>query len=271
MLRNSYIYHALVITIILTNSLYAVLADVTSWLPTSLVARHSEQSSEEYRLRPRSSVELLLVRGSVKLETWNKPFAVVNVTKHGRSPEELRETNLVVESSPTKLLLKAAQPYSQSLIDISLIIPADSSATITITEYGSISTISAPRNLKLHIQQGDVAITTYTDGTIHAHAEQGYITITCEAFSPTSSLLCTAPQGGITLYLPPMIQAHLEAHSQKGTVTSQLPITFDAFTTRLEKSTWKQLQKKVKGTLGEGEAPITLSARNTIAIKKYEP
>ena len=68
-----------------------------------------------------------------------------------------------------------------------------------------------------------------------------------------------------------MVQARLEAKSQRASVLSQLPITFDAFTTKLEKNTWKQLQKKVKGLLGEGDAPITLTARGTIFITRYEP
>lgn len=253
------------------HSLDAVFSDVTSWLPTSLVARQSEQSSEEYRLRPRATIELSLVRGSVKVETWNKPFAVVNIVKHGRSAEELAETSLVVDATPAKLLLNSNQPHAQSLIDISLVVPADTSVSVSVNEQGSITIVSAPRTLKLHTQHGEITGTTYTDGAIQANTEQGSIIITCEAFSPTSSLLCTAPQGTITLYLPPMVQARLEAKSQRASVLSQLPITFDAFTTKLEKNTWKQLQKKVKGLLGEGDAPITLTARGTIFIKRYEP
>lgn len=267
MLRNQ-TFSSIIICCIMSPCIFS---DVTSWLPTSLVARQEEQSSEEYRLRPKSSIELSLQRGSVKLETWNKPFAVVNVVKHGRSPEELAATKLVVDTTPTKLVIRSEQPHAQSLIDVSLVVPADASVSLSITEQGSITIVSAPRTLTLHAQYGDITATTYTDGSIKANTEQGSITITCEAFSPTSSLLCTAPQGNITLHIPPMAQARLEARSHKASVISQLPITFDSFTTKLEKNTWKQLQRQVKGTLGDGEAPITLSARGTIMIKRYEP
>lgn len=268
MLRNQKFY---AIIIICCTTAHTIRSDVTSWLPTSLVARQEEQSSEEYRLRPRSSIEFSLLRGSIKLETWNKPFAVVNVVKHGRSVEELAATKLIVDPTPTKLIIRSEQPHAQSLIDVSLVVPADASVSVSITEQGSITIISAPRTLTLHTQHGDINVTTYTDGSIKANTEQGSINITCEAFSPTSSILCTAPQGTITLNVPPMIQARLEARSQKASVISQLPITFDSFTTKLEKNTWKQLQRQVKGTLGEGDAPITLSARGTIFIKRYEP
>jgi hypothetical protein len=268
MLRNFKLYTTILVCCMAPQVMYS---DVTSWLPTSFVARQEEQTSEEYRLRPRSSIELSLIRGSVKLETWNKPFAIVNVVKHGRSTEELSSTKLIVNSTPTQLIINAEQPYVQSLIDISLVVPADVSANITISEQGSITIVSAPRNLILHTHHGEINATTYTDGSVKANTDQGSITITCEAFSPTSSLLCTAPQGAITLYLPPLAQARIEARSQKASIQSQIPIIFDSFTTKLEKNTWKQLQRQVKGTLGEGEAPITLSARGIIFIKRYEP
>jgi hypothetical protein len=244
--------------------------EISTWLPTSLVARQEEKSSTEYRVGPRAVVDINLHHGSIKIETWNKPFVVVNITKNARTPEELTATSIKVEHSELKLTLNAEQP-PQTLLHTSLIVPATATVTVKI-ETGPITVISAPRHLTAHTESGTIDITTYTDGSIKAQTEKGDVTITCEGFSPSSSLFATAPRGAITAKVPPTTKAHINARSIKGTIKSQLPITFDPFTTAIGKNTWKELQRNIKGTFGDGDAvaPITLSAYGNIIIMEQK-
>lgn len=266
--RGHYCYRVLIIAFVALPPLKSNW--VTSLLPTALVAKEHKESSEEYRLGPRAKIELTLQQGSIKLETWNKPFAVVTVTKYACTLEELEQTTLQVNPSELSLIMNAQQPHAQSIINVSLIVPAGARVTLTVQGKGDIDVATAPRALTVHTQYGNVKITTRTDGTITANTEQGSTTITCEVFSPSSSLLATAPNGSIKVTLPPFAQAFIDAQTEKGVVTSDFPITFAPFTTKLGLNTWKKLRKKVKGSIGDSDKtpPITLSARSDIKIEK---
>jgi hypothetical protein len=261
-----------VISLVLTTaSPLQSFPEISTWLPTSLVARQEEKSSTEYRVGPRAVIDVTIPRGSVKIETWNKPFVMVNLTKNARTPEELAATGIRVEHSELKLTLKGEQS-PQTLLHLSLIVPATATVTIS-TDIGPITIVSAPRNVTARTKSGNIEATTHTDGSINTHTENGNITITCEGFSSSSSLFVTAPDGAILVKVPSTTKARLNARSDRGTVKSQLPITIDSFTTKVGKNTWRELQRNIKGTIGDGDAvaPITLSAHGNIVIMEQKP
>jgi hypothetical protein len=187
-----------------------------------------------------------------------------------RTKEEQEQVHFAVEDTPNHLSIVCTQP-KQSIVDITLIVPAQATTQLSILERGELIISSASRKVKAFVQEGDIAIIMSTDGSIDACAEQGAIEVTCQAFSSESALFLRAPQGGIVLSLPELVQATLDAKVDLGIVRSEIPITFEPFTTELTKQTWKHMQRRAKGSFGEGGSPIVLIAHTNIAIKRYEP
>lgn len=263
-------YHTTTFCLALSMHTAPAHADLGNWLTTSLIAREEEQCTYEYTMRPKATVNIAIITGNITIESWGKPHVMVQLTKHARTREELLPNPLEIIHDQQSLKIHAIPTYKHIITNITLMVPGTATVTVNIEEQGDCNIPAAPRNLTIHTQSGEITAVTHLDGNINATTENGSIYLTCEAFSTISSVMLAAPRGSITLGLPTFVQARVEAHSQRGAVLSQFPITFDPFTAKLDKNSWKQLQKKVKGTIGmsgEGEAPITLNARNTIAIK----
>lgn len=244
-----------------------------NWLTTSILAREEEQASYEYTLQPKSKINLEITTGNITLESWGKQQVVVQVTKHARTREELANNPLAIKNDPKSLVISTIPEYQHIITDVAIMVPGNAAVTILINQAGDCIASSAPRTLKIHTMAGTIDVTTHTDGNINAATENGSIQLICEAFSPESSLMLSAPRGGITLSLPPLVSARLDAVSQRGTILSpHFPIIFDSFTSKLEKNSWKQLQKKAKGYIGEkeSEAPITLLAQKNIIIRALD-
>lgn len=237
-----------------------------SWLPTVFSSREVEEKTYEYSVQETTAINLTLVRGSVRLETWNTPKVVITTTIKARTKEELVKTKITAENSKTKLIISIEQPDVSTTVDVIIMVPAHAHLSIKIVEAGPINGNTVPHHLSATTNKQDITLMSSVEGTIVARTEQGSITATCELFGSQSSLLFTAPRGSISLQLPATIQARIEARTQKGVITSTLPITLDPFTTTLDRTTWKRIQKLITGTIHDGEAPLILSARDAITL-----
>ncbi len=254
------------------HALYAY-KNPTHWLTTSLLARETEQISHEYTVQSRAKIDVEIIKGNITLESWGKQQIVVQITKYARTREELMSDPLTIQHDPKRLSIKAVPDYKHIITDITIMVPGNTTIEIHISQEGDCYASSTPRIATIHTISGDIDITTHTDGNIKATTEHGSIKLDCEAFSPESSIMLSAPHGSLTVGLPPLVNARLDALSQRGIILSpDFPIIFDSFTSTLEKNSWKQLQKKAKGYIGlkESEAPITLMAQKNIMIRSIE-
>jgi len=247
------------------------LPELSTWLPDALVSHESHEATQEFSITSNATIEVHVARGDITIETWGKPHLLLHTAVIARTTEHIAGHRALVEHSKLKIKITGQQPSAQATMNLSLIVPATAKLNLFVTDEGKVTIKSAPRTLTIHVNHGDIAITTLTDGAIKATTDHGSITALCEAFSHESSLMLTAPYGGITLKLPPLAEARVTAQTERGSISSTLPITFDPFTAELNKSALKKLQKKVVGRLRDGDAPITLTARESITITSFEP
>jgi hypothetical protein len=130
----------------------------------------------------------------------------------------------------------------------------------TITEKGSISIDQSSGTIQAATNNGNITINNAKQSVV-ATTSKGDITLQSNAIPSTSSIRLDA-SGTVQAYLPEETNAHLKAYAQNGKVYSDHYITLASKTTKINSQAWSQLQKNVEGTLGTGEAEISLSSAN---------
>lgn len=202
-------------------------------------------------------------------------------------------------SDPDKIALKTVyndiQEYTDKCtVDFSLMIPKQMSVSLktgkgdikvkrfdgtvqAITDYGTIEIANVSDKVTAHVAQaGNITIahshgiieaaTEYGDITIdgakqsiRATTQEGDIVVAATQVPPTSSIQLNS-SGTLELHLPQETNAHLKAQATHGKINSDHYITLAPLTTKLNNQTWAQLQKNIEGSLGTGEAEISLAS-----------
>jgi len=259
---------------------------------------------EEYTLN-RGTLVVKNKRGLIQIKTgWDNDKIFLKAIKHTKRAEEL--TKLSFKQTLVNSTITIQTQYDESLItgsiDFELIVPhaiavhifaQEGNITVNTvnnplelqTEYGNIEVIQARNTIKATVLDKGKIVIQQPLAVVYAQTTAGSITIndaqasvfaTTESGSiechsknvPTTALIkLTTNSGVIALYLPPDVNASLQAETKYGTITSQQFITIKPFVTQLNSDAWKRFKKEVNGTLGSGEAQIKLqSERNSIKI-----
>ncbi len=132
--------------------------------------------------------------------------------------------------------------------------------------------------MDISLEYGNIDIKGSTK-TVIAKTGSGNITVQQRKLVDLNSIFLQAHKGKVLLYLPRETQASLTASIQRGSISSDHPVTMTV-TTKLDRSCWDRLKKEVSGVLGsfksaeeleriKGSAPITLEVtRGSIQIKE---
>lgn len=221
----------------------------------------------------------------------------LKATKRAYEKEDLARLTFTCKPVGTETLVEATYDETavDGFIDFELIVPQKLALQIN-TQEGSIKVCQTHGPLQVSTQKGPIEVInahntvnacTHTKGSITFHNPQGRIKAqtnngniaiydaqnsimantnygSIELFAKdipsTSAIKLTTVSGSILLHLPPDVNADLQASTKYGMITSDHFITLKPHTTQLNRNAWRRLQKEIEGTLGSGEAQITLSS-----------
>ena len=249
---------------------------------------------------PRTTQKTLVVEntfGTIKIKTdWNQNVISLKALKKATT-ENLVKISIEIDDNDTDTIsLKTVFQDSKvkGSVDYTLMVPKQMSirlktdkGTIKVkrfdgqvwatTENGSIeiahvnnkvsATVAQNGSISIEQSNGAIEAATHTGNIVINNAKQsvaatttnGNITLQTSEVPSTSSIQLSAG-GTIAVYLPHETNAHVQAYSEKGKVFSDHYITLASQTTKLNNQAWTQLQKSVEGTIGSGEADITLAS-----------
>lgn len=139
------------------------------------------------------------------------------------------------------------------------IVNAHNSVDATTHQKGSITFYSPEGRIKAQTNNGTITIYDAQNSVV-ANTNYGSIEFFAKEIPSTSSIKLASNSGSIVLHLPPDVNADLQASTKYGMITSDHYITLKPHTTQLNRTAWKRLQKEIEGTLGSGEAQISLSS-----------
>lgn len=134
---------------------------------------------------------------------------------------------------------------------------------------GSICIDKARGNIKATTCKGNISLLNTTESVL-VSTGKGSVQITCQKLPATGKLNVHAASGKIVVKLPHEINADLMAKTKHGAVTCDHFVTIKPFTTQWNKHAWRHLKHEICGTLGTGEALISIqSDYGNIKIGKY--
>lgn len=168
-------------------------------------------------------------------------------------------TTLQLNTGQGNIVIAQAQgPISATTGNGSITINKTENTIKAQTENGPITISNAKGNITASAQLGNITI----DGSkksVVAQTEKGCIVMHCAELPATSRIQLNTHAGNVKLTLPESVNAAIFGHTEKGTLVSDAFIDIKPRTTKLDKKAWKQFQKEVEGTLGNGEAEIKIT------------
>lgn len=223
---------------------------------------------DEYPAHKNENIILKNHTGSITVSTWNQDKIMLEANKHGKEHELPNTTVSVKQAKKTTTIKTTSNTKSNPLpTDYTLIIPQHSCLTIT-NSNGPLHVKDTYGALNLETLSGSIKLENI-QGSVHSQAPKGSITLELASLPQENSIFLEARKA-LTVKLTPSINANLNAKTSTGTITSDVYITLDPITTKLNKAAWKRMKKTVEGTIGSGGAPITLdSLYGTIHISAF--
>jgi hypothetical protein len=233
--------------------------------------KYSSVISKEFVITGTASLSLHNTTGDIAVTCWKHQKIMFTATTHAKTKQivDQTRTNLIFDTKTNALTIDNQQPpVGASTTTYELVVPYQTDLYATIEKHGDIRIHESAGSLHLSTQKGRIVITLPT-GPVEAHSDEGAIKVTVETFSDTSSLLLQVGYGKIKLKVPHDLQAILEAHTDTGTIFSEIPITLTPRTMLLNKNSWQECERHIQGTMGDGGSPITLNvSKGDIVIKE---
>ena len=279
----------------LVNSTSLPKANFSQYIPFIAKKLEQETIQKEYPAKANNIITVKDTVGSIEIKTWKEKKISLIATKKAPKPEMLASIAMEDKTNADGIVITTNGPKDTKIeMDYTLIVPADSHVNLvtqrgnikvsgingricattdkgnievaqasntviaTANSNGSIIINQAKGNTKATTCKGNIIINDAHNSVI-AFTDNGNIDIKNACVPATSKINCETKYGFITLKLPQEVNANLKASANKGTVTSQHPITLKQRTTKLDSAAWKQLKTQVDGILGSGEANIVLT------------
>lgn len=245
------IFIQLILSICCVSSVCAIELPTFEGVKSWLTFIKTEEVAVEYQVKPQAKVIINNTVGTTNIEVWNLPQVKISALKQARTEDIIKETavitHLATQDNQSVITIETKAPEDEKVtVDYTLYVPHGTDMTIANSIKGSVH-IRA-HNYQTPSPLGNVQVTT-NKGAITLHADQPI----------TRTLMLKTGKGNVELTIPTTTQARLEAHTQRGIISSSIPVTLDAITTTLSEKEWKQLSQHVRGVLGaEAEGFITI-------------
>lgn len=265
--------------------------------------------TQEYTLGKTGGITVTNPYGSITIKKeWAQEKIAVSTITHTGVTQDMPLTRIdeqQMANGDLKLSVACANPDKKTVVNVELIVPekrelkldttlgaitieniqAAISATTTqgpiqltavrgtvvakTVKSGSITIDKARGNIKATTDKGNINLYNTTESVV-ASTGKGSVNVTCQKLPSTGKLNVHAASGKIIVKLPHEINADLVAKTKHGAVTCDHFVTIKPFTTQWNKNAWRHLRHEICGTLGTGEALISIqNDRGSIKIGKY--
>jgi hypothetical protein len=252
---------------------------------------------KEFSTKSLHTISIENHNGPITITTgWKKNHLYLKTIRHVKKPKDLNDIQIVADSTKQGHLaistLYNNSNKKNSSVEYELIAPPSvaftiktdtgnisindikepvcattNHGTITIsnmhnsinaqTKKGNISIDNAHGSINARSYHGTISITKGCD-TIFAHTTKGKISVNYEILPPTSIVGLKTDWGKITLSLPTNTNATINATTEHGTLSSDHYIMIKPYATQLNSYAWNRFKREAHGTLGTGNALISL-------------
>ncbi len=219
-------------------------------------SKKEEVITHEQTLTPESEISISNTRGDINIKTWNKPKILIEATKVGTT-EELKLTKIETLYTKKGAHIKTVPLKAERFctVNYTLIVPANAILTDISTEKGNITVKNVSTPSRICNQYGNISLLDITN-SVQASTKFGHISIQTREIKAGSKIVAMTERGNIKLQVPTKADAQLYAKTNKGTVTSECPVTLEPRTMKLCQSSLSALKRDVRGAIGNGGTSV---------------
>ena len=267
---------------------------------TTLFKKSDSQETyhKEFSTAKIKTVIIENINGPINIKTWKKNSLLLKSTKHAAKQEHIDGMHIIINQTDDQKLTIASgykTAIKKGTIEYELIVPEQLSmnlktingnitvtnfdgpiqattengtielvnikkaAHVTTTKKGRISIEGAYGPVSAAAYQGDIFMTN-THNSIIANTIKGKVQINCKKVPTTGIVKLETSSGPVILSLPKQTNASIKGQTSHGTVYCEHYIHLKPRTTKLNSSAWQLFKQEVDGTLGTGEATISLTS-----------
>jgi hypothetical protein len=253
------IYHALFFLFLMTSK-----NSHSDWSLSSWWHGYAQESwYKEYMSDPKSTLYLKTGDGTISIKTWSQPKIAIKAVKVAKDKDlSSISINAKVEEKNITINTLYTDPAVSGSVNFDIMIPLQTNLVLESGE-GSVKIKRVEGTIQI-ITHGDLDIRQACN-SVHAQV-QGAIKMQAQTL-PLAGTIFLQSDKTIDLFLPPQCNAKVHAVTQNSIVESTHYITLHPYTMVLNKETWENLKKEVRGILGHGSATsIILKAQSGIKI-----
>lgn len=212
----------------------------------------TESISIKEHLPENSKLIVANLNGDINVKTWKQSKIVVEAKKSGNE-KALQATTIKhhLQGDIFKIETVFNEPKTKCTVSYEILVPEDMHLQSVTTQRGTIAIENSKNGLMAKTEKGAINLEN-VQGIIKTSATRGPITIHAAKLNPESKILAISGRGTITLSVPEDTQAQLYLKTNKGMITSEMPITLKERTTKLNPNAYAQAKRETQGILGQG-------------------
>jgi len=224
----------------------------------------TEEFHQTYPLASGGRVSLSNINGAVKVVAWDRDEVKIDAVKRAHTPERLREAQIKVDASPTRLRIETDYPdyrwsnrelerrENPASVEYTLTVPRGASLDGISLVNGALSIEGVGGGVKASSVNGRVTASGLT-GPVNLSVVNGRLDATLDRLNDAAAVTLSAVNGPLVVTLPSDSNALLHASTVHGRIDNDfnLPVREGEYVGR-----------NLEGRLGQGGARLRLSNVN---------
>ncbi len=230
-------------------------------LVTAASAKVTEQFSQTHPLAATGTVSVTNMNGNVDVIAWDKAEVSIEAEKSARDEDALKRIEIIVEASADRIAIKTKHHKAESsswfsrngdngAVRYTLRVPAQLARLKIEAMNSNITTENVHAHVKLETMNGRIRATGLT-GDAELDTMNGRISASFDRLAGTQKVNVDTMNGQCEIFVPADANARVAASSLNGRVSSELPMTIE-----------KSSRRSLRGSLGQGEATVSMDSMN---------
>lgn len=238
----------------------ALLAAATL-LVTAAAAKVTEKFSQTHPLAATGAVSVTNMNGDVQVIAWDKAEVSIEAEKSARDEDALKRIEIVVEANAERIAIKTKHHKAENdswfrrngdsgAVRYTIRVPAQLARLKVDAMNSNISTENVRGHVKLETMNGRIRATGLT-GDAELDTMNGRISASFDRLTGAQKVNVDTMNGQCEIFVPTDASARVAASSMNGRVSSELPMTIE-----------KSSRRSLRGSLGKGEASLSMDSMN---------
>ena len=228
---------------------------------TAASAKVTEKFSQSHPLSAQGTVSLANTNGDVEIIAWDRNEVSIEAEKSAKDEDQLKRIEIIVEAAKDRIEIRTKHHKDQDRswwnrndsigsVRYTVRVPASLASLKVDVMNSNVTSENVRGNVKIVTMNGRINATGLT-GDANFDTMNGRIYASFDRVGAGQKLSFDTMNGSCEVQLPANASARIVAGTMNGRVDCELPITVE-----------KSRRRSLRGTIGAGEATLTLDSMN---------